>query len=191
MIRTFKNITGGIMKKLLSILVTIILIAACKKSSTSVPVPTRSLTDIDGNGYDTVKIGSQFWMKQNLNTAHYRNGDIIPQITSTNLWATLYTGAWCWYNNDPAIYAATYGRLYNWYAVNDPRGLAPMGWHVPTDAEWTTLSTSLGGDAAAGGAMKETGTTHWTTPNTGATNCSLHQGLTIPTFCLRAETGSA
>lgn len=86
------------------------------------------------------------------------------------------TGAWCYYNNDPST-NATYGKLYNWYAVNDPRGLAPAGWHVPSDAEWTTLETCLGGSSVAGGKMKVSGTTTWLSPNTGATNSSGWAGL--------------
>jgi uncharacterized protein (TIGR02145 family) len=160
------------MKKITVLLAVTILITACRKDSLPEPAPAKPLKDIDGNGYDTVKIGTQFWMKQNLTTSHYRNGDPIPEITSNAVWSSLTTGAWCWYNNDSATYAATYGKLYNWYAVNDPRGLAPKGWHVPSDAEWTSLSNSLGGDPVAGGKMKETGTTHWKTPNTGATNSS-------------------
>jgi uncharacterized protein (TIGR02145 family) len=114
-------------------------------------------------------------MLKNLDVSTYRNGDLIPEVTDPNLWVGLKTGAWCWYNNDSATYASTYGKLYNWYAANDSRGLAPTGWHIPSDDEWTTLSTFLGGDAVAGGAMKEAGTMHWITPNTGATNSS---GLT-------------
>jgi uncharacterized protein (TIGR02145 family) len=125
----------------------------------------------------SVTICTQVWMLKNLDVSTYRNGDLIPQVTDTIQWANLTTGAYCYYNNDSATYAATYGKLYNWYAVNDPRGLAPTGWHVPSDAEWTTLITCLGGDAVAGGAMKETGTTHWTSPNTGATNSSGFTGL--------------
>lgn len=144
----------------------IVLIAACDKSSETDP----PLTDIDGNKYDTVQISSQFWMQQNLKTSHYRNGDPIPEITDMNQWSTATSGAWCWYNNDSVKYAAVYGKLYNWYAVKDPRGLAPEGWHIPNDVEWTTLSQFLGGDVYAGGEMKETGTSHWATPNTGANN---------------------
>lgn len=160
------------MKKIISMIVVIILITACKKSSTSEPTPTAPLKDIDGNEYDIVKIGTQFWMKQNLNTTRYRNGDSIQYITNSFAWSILNTGAWCWYNNDSATYAATYGKLYNWYAVYDARGLSPAGWHVPIEAEWATISTVFGGDVVAGGAMKETGLTHWTSPNTGATNSS-------------------
>jgi uncharacterized protein (TIGR02145 family) len=116
-------------------------------------------------------------MTKNLDVATYRNGDPIPKVTDNAAWAALTTGAYCYYNNDSTTYAATFGKLYNWYAVNDPRGLAPMGWHIPTDFEWTTLSTCLGGEAVAGGAMKEIGTTHWQTPNTGATNISGFTGL--------------
>jgi uncharacterized protein (TIGR02145 family) len=119
-----------------------------------------------------IKICNQIFMTSNLNVSKYRNGDDIPQVTDLVTWQNLTTGAWCWYNNDSATYAATHGRLYNWYAVNDARGLAPLGWHIPSDAEWGTLSTCLGGDAIAGGKMKEAGTVHWISPNTGATNSS-------------------
>jgi uncharacterized protein (TIGR02145 family) len=104
------------------------------------------------------------WMPANLDVTTYRNGDNIPQVTDPAQWAALTTGAWCYYNNDPAN-GLVYGKLYNWYAVNDPRGLAPQGWHIPTDAEWTSFCGVIGG-----GALKETGTAHWRTPNTGATN---------------------
>jgi len=124
----------------------------------------------------TIVIGTQQWMKENLDVLTYRNGDVITQITNTTDWGNATTGAWCYYNNNPAN-GAIYGKLYNWYAVNDSRGLAPRGWHIPTDAEWTTLGTLLGGDAAAGGKMKTTGTTRWTTPNTSATNVSGFAGL--------------
>jgi uncharacterized protein (TIGR02145 family) len=119
-----------------------------------------------------VTICAQRWMVKNLDVDKYRNGDPIPKVTDPTAWVALTTGAYCYYNNDSVTYAATYGKLYNWYAVNDPRGLAPTGWHIPSDAEWTILSACLGGNATAGGAMKETGTTHWTSPNTGATNSS-------------------
>jgi uncharacterized protein (TIGR02145 family) len=88
----------------------------------------------------------------------------------------LTTGAWCYYNND-STQGTKYDKLYNWYAVNDPRGLAPEGWHIPTDAEWTTLETSLGGSSVAGGKMKEAGTLNWTSPNTGGNNNSGWAGL--------------
>lgn len=147
----------------------------CRKEKT--PGKTWALYDRDGNGYDTVKIGTQFWLKQNLNTSHYKNGDPIPEITSQSLWDGLTTGAWCWYNNDSATYAATYGKLYNWYAVNDPRGLAPEGWHIPSESEWLLLRNTLGGPVVAGGFLKEAGTGHWLSPNTDATNSSRFTGL--------------
>lgn len=124
----------------------------------------------------TIVIGTQQWMNKNLDVAFYRNGDPIPQVTNPAAWAALTTGAWC-YNNNDSIQGTTYGKLYNWYAVNDPRGLAPQGWHIPSDAEWTALETPLGGSSVAGGKMKEAGTSHWTTPNTGGNNNSGWAGL--------------
>ncbi len=123
----------------------------------------------------SVTIGTQIWSTKNLDVARYRNGDPIPQVTNPTQWASTRTGAWCWYNNDSATYASTYGRLYNWYALNDPRGLAPQGWHVPTDEEWTILTDYLGGLSLSGGKMKST--TGWNAPNTGATNSSGFTGL--------------
>ena len=160
------------MKQVIPFIVVVISFGACNKSSTPI-----TLTDIDGNVYDTVSIGRQLWMKVNLKTTRYRNGDVIPRVTETTAWDTLTTGAWCWYNNDSATYDAAYGKLYNWFAVNDPRGLAPTGWHIPSDVDWIRLSTFLGGDLIAGGALKEAGTTHWKTPNIGATNNSGFTGL--------------
>ncbi len=92
------------------------------------------------SGYaQTVTIGSQVWASKNLNVSTYRNGDIIPHVQDQNAWAKLTTGAWCYYDNDPSN-EAKYGKLYNWYAVNDPRGLAPVGFHIPTHEEWLTLT---------------------------------------------------
>jgi uncharacterized protein (TIGR02145 family) len=124
----------------------------------------------------TIVIGTQQWMRENLDVVTYRNGEIIPQVTDATAWAGLTTGAWCYYNNDSAN-GAIYGKLYNWYAVNDTRGLAPKGWHIPTDAEWTILTDKLGGTTVAGGKMKSVGTTRWTPTNTGATNESGFIGL--------------
>lgn len=131
----------------------------------------------NGTATPVQTICCQSWMTKNLDVATYRNGDPIPKITDNAAWGALTTGAYCYYLNDSASYAATYGKLYNWYAVNDPRGLAPEGWHIPTHFDWTTLENCLGGVTIAGGAMKETGTIHWTTPNTGATNISGWAGL--------------
>jgi uncharacterized protein (TIGR02145 family) len=118
-----------------------------------------------------VTIGSQVWASKNLDVDHYRNGDPIPQVTNKTDFLGLTTGAWCYYNNDPAN-GPIYGKLYNWYAVHDSRGLAPLGYHIPNDSEWTTLFTTLGGLSLAGGEMKEEGSSHWLYPNTGATNTS-------------------
>jgi uncharacterized protein (TIGR02145 family) len=129
----------------------------------------ETVTDIDGNVYHTVLIGEQTWMVENLNVERYRNGDIIPQVQGDNQWYNQTTGAWCYYNNYPAC-GNVYGKLYNWHAVNDPRGLAPEGFHIPTHMEWWALSNYLGGEAVAGGKLKDT--TLWKSPNTGATNSS-------------------
>lgn len=122
---------------------------------------------------ESVTIGTQVWMKKNLNVSQYCNGDPIPQIKDSAEWTTLTTGAWCYYNNDPSN-GEIYGKLYNWYAVNDPRGLAPEGWHVATDMEWTKLENFLGGLLIAGDKLKSTGTIEsgdglWYSP-TKATN---------------------
>ncbi len=103
--------------------------------------------------YEMIKIGSQIWMLRNLDVDHYRNGDPIPEVKDPNDWLKLKTGAWCYFYNDSS-FGITYGKLYNWYAVNDPRGLAPEGWHIPSDIEWTTLSSYLGGSSVAGGKLK-------------------------------------
>jgi len=109
--------------------------------------------DYDGNAYPTFTIGTQTWMAENLRLTHYRNGEAIPKVTDNAAWAALTTGAYCWYNNDQTT-NARYGVLYNWYTASDSRGLCPQGWHVPTDAEWTTLTTYLCGMSVAGGKMK-------------------------------------
>lgn len=132
----------------------------------------KQMTDKDGNTYKTVEIGQQEWMAENLKVSHFRNGDRIPEAKTDGKWemsGEVGIPAWCYYEND-AENGKTYGKLYNWYAVNDPRGLAPEGWHVPTDVEWTTLIDYLGGESVAGGKLKETDTAHWNSPNTEATN---------------------
>ncbi|MBA4408699.1 MAG: hypothetical protein C0397_04670 [Odoribacter sp.] len=137
------------------------------------PTPaTGTVTDKEGNIYKTVTLGKQIWMAENLKTTKYRNGDPIPAVTVNSNWAALTTGGFCWYNNDAAANKATYGALYNWYAVNDLRNIAPSGWHVPSDEEWTVLANFLAGKSQAGGKLKETSTSHWSDPNSGATNSS-------------------
>jgi uncharacterized protein (TIGR02145 family) len=128
-----------------------------------------TVTDIDGNTYHAVSIGTQIWMTENLRVTHYRNGEALWTAYSNEMWMDLVSGASCVYE-DNLINEPTYGRLYNWYAVDDSRGLAPEGWHIPSYEEWQTLADYLGGASVAGGKMKETGTTHWDSPNTGATN---------------------
>ena len=127
------------------------------------------VTDKDGNVYKTVTIGTQEWTTENLNVEHYRNGDPILQVQDPTEWSKLTTGAWCYYENNSEN-GKTYGKLYNWKAVNDPRGLAPEGWHIPSDAEWTKLTDYLGGEKVVGDKLKAT--TLWDSPNTGATNSS-------------------
>ncbi len=124
-----------------------------------------------------ITIGNQVWMNRNLDVATYRNGDPIPHVTDDSTWEKLTTGAWCYYKNDSATYGAVYGKLYNWYAVNDPRGLAPAGWHVASDSEWIKLDSYLGGYKSGEGALKEKGKTHWHRPNLKATNSSGFTGL--------------
>jgi len=126
--------------------------------------------DVDGNSYKTIKIGNQIWMAENLKTTHYANGDAIPDGTGAgDISGETDPKYWFAYVDD-LNNVTTYGRLYTWYTVIDSRNVCPDGWHVPTDTEWTTLTDYLGGTSVAGGKLKETGTTHWTTPNTGATN---------------------
>lgn len=144
------------------------LVIGCGKNPTQ-PLPrTGTMSDIDGNVYHYVTIGTQTWMAENLKTTRLNDGTAIPLVTVDTIWAALKTPGYCWYN-DSDSYKATYGALYNWYAVNTGK-LAPKGWHVPTDSEWTVLFTFLGGPNVAGGKLKETGTAHWDSPNAGATD---------------------
>ena len=129
------------------------------------------VTDIDGNAYSVITLGTQVWMTENLKTTTLNDGTPIENIVNGLSWAKALTPAYCWYSNSEPSYKLPYGALYNWYAVNTGK-LCPTGWHVPTSAEFTVLLNYLGGLSVAGGKMKETGTTHWMTPNTGATNSS-------------------
>jgi uncharacterized protein (TIGR02145 family) len=157
----------------------VILFISCSKKATN-PDALNTVTDVDGNVYTTVTIGTQVWMAENLKVTHYRNGDSIPNVSSDSIWIGLITGAYCNYNND-INNVATYGRLYNWYTVINSSNIAPVGWHVPSDSEWQVLVDYLGGDSIAGGKLKETGTVHWNSPNAGATNesgfSSLPEGI--------------
>jgi uncharacterized protein (TIGR02145 family) len=141
----------------------IILTQSCKKEDTYIT------KDTGGNVYDkSVTIGTQVWMAENLKTTKYSNGDTIGTTTLdiSNESAPKYQ--WAYDGDENKV--GTYGRLYTWYAVTDSRNVCPAGWHVPTDSDWVALITFLGGEDIAGGKLKETGTTHWLTPNTEATN---------------------
>jgi uncharacterized protein (TIGR02145 family) len=131
----------------------------------SVTVILPKVKDGDGNTYESVLIGNQIWMKENLRTTSYNDGTLIPNLTANPAWVALTTPGYCWYNNDLST-KATYGALYNWYAVTN--GILAEGWHVPTDAEWDTLANVLGGATVAGGKLKAT--TRWASSNTVATN---------------------
>jgi uncharacterized protein (TIGR02145 family) len=129
-----------------------------------------TVTDQDGNVYKTVTIDTQTWMAENLRTTKYNDGTTIPGVTKASEWESLTDGAYCnIYNTKNTDTIATYGRLYNWYAVNTGK-LAPKGWHIPSNVEWAALATYLGGESVAGYKLKETGTTHWKGTNTDATN---------------------
>jgi uncharacterized protein (TIGR02145 family) len=169
------------MKKLITLILGITLVYSCSSNSdgnsnsTDLYTPGPDVIDIEGNLYQTVTNCNQTWTKSNLNVSKYRNGDVIPQVTDPTVWANLTTGAWCYYNNDPAN-GVIYGKLYNGYAINDSRGLAPIGYHIPSAVEWNTLkNTCLGGAEAF--KMKETGTAHWLINDPNVTNSSGFTGL--------------
>jgi uncharacterized protein (TIGR02145 family) len=144
-----------------------------------------TMKDQDSNTYKTVKIGNQVWMAENLRTTKYSDGTPIPNITDDKTFHYLNTGACCNYNNETAN-GETYGHLYNWFAVSSSHKIAPEGWHVPTEKDWATLSDFLGGDNVAGGKLKETGTSHWTAKNIGASDM---YGFTALPGGTRAEEG--
>lgn len=145
-----------------------LLAISCKKEKTEDP---GTVTDVDGNVYNTVVIGTQVWLKENLKVTKLNDGTAIPLIIDNIEWRDLSTPGYCWFENNPATYEDLYGGYYNWFTVKTGK-LCPAGWHVPTDAEWTILNDYLGGQYAAGGKMKETGTSHWQAPNTDASNDS-------------------
>jgi len=154
--------------------------SSCSKTDTNDPTPSGTVTDIDGNVYKTVTIGTQVWMAENLKTTKYRNGDLIGTTTPAILdYSGQSTPKYQWAVGGNESNVATYGRLYTWFAATDSRNICPTGWHLPTDAEWTTLITFLGGEDVAGGKLKESGTTHWKSPNTGATNSSGFTSLPV------------
>jgi uncharacterized protein (TIGR02145 family) len=132
--------------------------------------PGNGVTDIDGNEYPSVIIGDQEWMVENLKTTHYKNGDVIPNITGGNEWANLDAGAYSIYNNESSN-GVIYGKIYNGYAFKDSRGICPEGWDIPTNQEWINLVDAMGGQPLAGGPLKAD-TSYWDSPNTGATDSS-------------------
>ncbi len=125
------------------------------------PKDETTARDVDGNEYKVVRIGSQTWMAENLRTTKYRNGSAISHFPEAKAWLAATGGAYSWYNNDATANKTIYGALYNWYAVKDQRQICPVAWHVPTDAEWTSMENFLGGGAVAGGRLKDTGTNRW------------------------------
>lgn len=148
-----------------------------------------TMTDQDGNEYKTFNINGQTWMTENLRTTKYQNGDAIPKIGDSATWASLTTGAFCNYNKTEDIDTiATFGRLYNWYAVSDSRNLAPVGWHVATKTDWYLLTILLGGENIAGSKLKEIGNLHWFGVNSDVTNES---GLTVLPSGLRHPSNSS
>jgi len=153
---------------------------------TDVPTSDKTLnfnfipcTDIENNNYSVVAIETQVWMGENLKTTKYNDGTDIPNVTDPDIWDSLKIGAYCDWGNNPS-YSVISGRMYNWYAVdntdatrvesNGGKNVCPTGWHVPTEADWKILSDYVGGSSVGGGKLKETGFTHWASPNTGATN---------------------
>ncbi len=161
------------MKNLALLLFLLPLLSSCKKEAKVTPPLT--VTDVDGNVYKTVKIGTQIWMAENLKTTKYRDKSPITKIIIDNAaWTTDKIGAYCDYNN-VAGNAKDYGHLYNWYAVANAKNIAPLGWHVPSTEEFKTLYDYLSNsktltDAQISNALREKGTVHWASPNDGATN---------------------
>ena len=177
----------------LSLLFALISMGACEKDNDSGPPHLRkhtyhadyvhnpqldygSVIDQEGNSYKTMIIGSQEWMAENLKTSSYRNGNPIPNVQSKDEWVQLDAGAWVHYDNNVEN-ECPYGKLYNWYAVSDNRGLCPTGWRVPTDDDWDQLTDHLGDLNSAGAKMKSAGTVYWAGENSGAVNSSGFSGL--------------
>jgi uncharacterized protein (TIGR02145 family) len=148
------------------LLVAFFIVSSCEKDSDK---NGETVKDISGNVYNTVKIGTQTWMVENLKTTKYNDGTSILKITNNAKWTNATSGGYCWYDNDSLGSGNTYGALYNWQAVHSDK-LAPTGWRVATDDDWLTLTNFLNGDTAAGAKLKESGTVHWQFPNTGATD---------------------
>jgi len=154
----------------LSLILLTLLLSGCSKNETLTdPVTYGSVSDAEGNVYKTTTIGSQTWMTENLRSIKLTDGTVIPLVTDNNTWSNLTTPARSYYSNDSVNGKSRYGGLYNWYTVQTNK-LCPTGWHVPSDAEFITLATSLGVDSLAGGKLKESNSVNWFIPNTYATN---------------------
>lgn len=169
------------------LIIAALIVVSCEKKEVSEPSssssPTISISsesgggviDIEGNTYTSIVLGNgQEWMNENLKTTVYSNGDTIPNVVDQTTWENITSGAWCYYNND-SIYENPYGKLYNWYVVDDSRNVCPTGWHIPSIDDWGILLNYLGGQNVSGGKLKkigtlESGTGYWKTPNFGATN---------------------
>lgn len=177
---------------LLICIAVLFMVTSCTKKEEKIFIPGQfnpdltygTMTDIDGNVYKTIVVGTQTWMAENLKVTKYRTGEDIPVITDDMEWDSLTSGAYC----NPNFFSGSatgYGLLYNWYSVNDSRNIAPSGWHVPTHSEWIILSEYLGGKNIAGGKLKESGTVHWKSPNNDATN---ETGFTaLPSGCRNSD----
>ena len=175
-----KMIKYSFISTLIAIGIIFILSGGCKKNDDN---PTDvTVTDVDGNVYHTVTIGTQVWMVENLKVTKYRDGTVIPNVTDSAAWSGLSSGAYCNYDNN-AFISASCGRLYNWFAMKDNHSLCPSGWHVPLKDEWNKLDLFVG---SAGGKLKATGTDYWHSPNTGATNST---GFTALPGGIRDYTG--
>jgi uncharacterized protein (TIGR02145 family) len=159
-----KNLT--LTTLLISCLAGLLVFFACKKDKDD---DKDVLKDADGNVYTSVVIGTQEWMKENLRTTRYRNGDPITHAVLDSDWKSITEGKYSIYDNDPAN-VDPFGHLYSWAAVADPRHLCPAGWHVSTRGDWDTLISFLGGQYDAGIAIMQTGTVYWDGPNNPATN---------------------
>jgi uncharacterized protein (TIGR02145 family) len=178
---TMNKKTRIIYYTLTAVIVMIIFASGCSKDDPPFfnPVNRNDTTgglsdivkDIDGNVYKTVVIGTQTWMEENLRTSKLNDGTPVPNVPDGTQWAGLTTPGYCWYGNNESENKKPFGALYNWYAVNSGK-LAPEGWHVPTQEEWTILINYLGGEEKAGGMMKEVGLDYWNSPNSEATNLS-------------------
>ncbi|MBN2480532.1 MAG: fibrobacter succinogenes major paralogous domain-containing protein [Bacteroidales bacterium] len=168
------------MKPVSILLITLFAFAACEKENND---NNNIVTDFDGNDYQTVTIGAQIWMKENLKVTHYADGTPIQSITGNSNWEalTVTSKAYCWYDDDSATNAPIYGALYRWAAAMNGassststpsgiQGVCPAGWHLPSEAEWTELTDYIGGESVAGSKLKEAGTAHWNSPNIDATN---------------------